>query len=235
MNAKKILVTTAAALTLTLSMTLTSMGAATVMVFDNCDDSSTWNAAHQIDTADKKEGAGSMMIDANDAAIFQKTLATPIDLGITEKNGGVDMWIYVQDNSQLGDSQIEFSSSGTCDQDEFHWTPEQMNLQNGWNHVTLKFSETSKDGNPNISAINHFRFYQLYTGHNVVKIDDVKIINLDAAEEAAPAENTQQEDAAAETAGESQQDNPVTGDVSAITYVLGALASGAVVLRRKIK
>ena len=94
------------------------------------------------------------------------------------EDGYLHVWLYVSDETTgdvdfAGDGQIEISSSGGPDQNEFHWVvrPE---LEAGWNELYLKLSEANETGGlADLTAINYFRLHGC-TG--TCRIDDIYFI-----------------------------------------------------------
>ena len=80
----------------------------------------------------------------------------------------LDLWIYVSDVSKFnGGGQLEITSSGGPDKDEYNWSVSELNLSNGWNELHLQISSANIMGNPDLSAINFFRLYQFVSGEVV--------------------------------------------------------------------
>lgn len=148
-------------------------------VFDNSDSSSGWTGSNavSIDTADKQEGSGALMSAGLGPDWFKKTFSTPIDTGLTETNGFFKLSIYISDINRINtalDAQIELTSSGGPDVDEYSWNVNNLNLVNGWNLISLRFSDAAKIGSPDMSAINYFRIYGFLRGSMTRKIDNLR-------------------------------------------------------------
>jgi hypothetical protein len=106
--------------------------------------------------------------------------------GLTKANGALKLWLYIGDISQIkADGQFELTSSGESDKNEYAWNlaPMLPNLKNGWNELTLNFSdaaESSGDGGPKLTAFNFFRLYLWTTGKThadvALGLDDLRLI-----------------------------------------------------------
>jgi hypothetical protein len=160
----------------------------TLNYLDDCDDALDWNYAHSITLihTGHKQGTGCLEYygggPEETSREFFKTFPNPYNSGVTEANGVLQFWYYISDASVIGTSnQIELGSAGIHDVDEYNW---KLNgrVSTGWNLLNLKFSEASKMGNPDLSAINWFRLYDKKSGPVTSRIDGIKILsseNLD--------------------------------------------------------
>jgi len=63
---------------------------------------------------------------------FMKNMSTPIDL--TGKT--VTAWVYVTDATKY-DGQLEITSGGGADQQEYNWAAADLGIKNGWNKLVL--------------------------------------------------------------------------------------------------
>lgn len=149
-------------------------GPADGVVLDYCDDITGWSSSNslKLNSTDKKEGFASLACTGGITPRFTKTFQTPINSKCTT-SGYLNLWLYVSDVSTfVGSGQIEITSSGKNDVDEYSWSTTSLGLVNGWNNLKLPISEASKIGNPNLSAINFFRLYQNTNGAELeLKID----------------------------------------------------------------
>jgi hypothetical protein len=144
-------------------------GPANGIVLDYCDDNSGWISSNslKLNSTDKKEGFASLTCSGGATPRLAKTFQTPVNSKCTE-SGYLNLWLYVSDVSKfVGSGQIEITSSGKNDVDEYSWSTTNLNLVNGWNNLKLSISGAAKIGNPNLSAINFFRFYQNTNGADV--------------------------------------------------------------------
>ena len=139
----------------------------TLVVFDNAENAEGWDAAGGavLDPSSKKQGENSIKatIGGGDALRMQKALGTPIDTKLTRETAQLTFWLFVEDAAKvkLSDGQIEVSSSGVPDQQEYHWPTSALNsLQSGWNLVKLNLADAAESGGgADLSKINFFRIY----------------------------------------------------------------------------
>lgn len=165
------------------SLAGTSTSVFAAAIFDNCDSAANWTSSNSIgvDTSDKMEGTGSLTSTGISAVFFQKVFSTPVNIGETVNTGALQMWLYVSDVTKLGDGQIEITSSGTSDTNEYSWAFASINssLVNGWNKVYLKLSEAGTYGGaPNLSSINFVRIYNYVSASITMKIDDLRFVTV---------------------------------------------------------
>lgn len=167
------------------------------MTLSNCDSVTGWSTdagnTLSIDTVNKIEGTGSLSTVGSGTVKFAGSFSTSVNTGINQEYGILQLWIYISDLSKFnGPGQIEISSSGTSDNNEYSWNTEKFvnpNLKTGWNILTLRIREATRIGSPNLSSINWFRYYQPSSGSVTYKIDNIKFntlntVPLDACESA---------------------------------------------------
>ena len=76
------------------------------------------------------------------------------------KKGGVHISLYVNKTKYLNDSvNLELSSSGTCNKNEYQWVISTSELKDGWNDLYLTFESAKKTGKPDLEEINYFRMF----------------------------------------------------------------------------
>jgi len=150
------------------------------IVFDYCDASGGWNSQNgvEIDTEEKKEGFASLKSEGGSQDWFtkrpEKALKTYCDT-----SSYLDLWVYVSDVSKFnGGGQLEISSSGGPDTDEYNWSVGSLNLQNGWNELHLKIGNANVMGTPDLNSINFFRFYQFVSEAITVRVDFIRFSGL---------------------------------------------------------
>jgi hypothetical protein len=74
-------------------------------------------------------------------------------------------WLYLSDASKLEGGQIEISSSGESDKNEYNWAFDKNSVSTGWNLMQLKISDANQSGGgADLSGINFFRIYQNLSG-----------------------------------------------------------------------
>jgi predicted phosphodiesterase len=146
-------------------------------MLDNCDSATGWtgNSTISLDTTNMKEGTGCLTRTASTTSWFSKTFSPAVNSGVTEAGGYLHLWLYVSDVTKIsGDGQIEITSSGTYDSNEYAWLGSSLTLVNGWNDLHLKISSAIKTGTPNLSAINYLRIYRPLSASITCKIDDIR-------------------------------------------------------------
>jgi len=149
------------------------------VVIQRCNNTTGWESAAPltIDNTDKKEGTGSLKIEApsGNNPWFYKSF-THTHTGITSA-GYLSFWLYVSDATKMDGGQIEVSSSGTSDEREFNWPLSKDNVSDGWNLMQLKISSADQaGGGADLDKINFFRIYQDLSASITVKIDFIKFI-----------------------------------------------------------
>ena len=139
---------------------------------DTCDSLTGWSSHNtlSLDTTNKQQGTGCLSETGAIEGQFWKSFSTAVNTGVTESAGYLEFEYYISDATKLGaNNQIEVSSSGTCDTNEYFWSMP-TGLVNGWNHFKLKLSNAGKIGTPNLSAINWFRIYNFVTASVTAKM-----------------------------------------------------------------
>ncbi len=142
------------------------------IVLQRCDVANLWEGSNTIgiDTNDKKEGIASIRFTGSGEEWFKKKFSQT-NAGIDE-SGWFLFWLFVSDVSKFSEGgQIELSSSGGPDADEYSWNMADIALVNGWNEVKLKISDASIIGSPSLKSINYFRIYQFLSGSITAKLD----------------------------------------------------------------
>lgn len=146
--------------------------------FDDCDNKTGWGKASLITlaTSGQKQGTACLEYAGDESSEFKKAFATPYNPEMEEADATLQFWYYVSDVSVFESSnQVELGSAGKNDVDEFNW--KLTDLSNGWNFISLKFSEAGKMGNPDYNAINWFRIYHKKTGEVTTKLDAIQILD----------------------------------------------------------
>ena len=147
------------------------------VVIQRCDLNTGWQGGQTIsvDGTDKKEGKGSLKTDAQtgETPWFSKAFSST-QTGITTE-GYLTFWLYVSDASKLDGGQIEISSSGAPDVNEYNWPLSKADVVDGWNHMELQISTASESGGAaDLDGINFFRIYQTLSGPVTAKIDFIR-------------------------------------------------------------
>jgi hypothetical protein len=159
-------------------------GHAQVVLIDDCESLSGWGGGGNIltlDTDNPAQGQASIRSEGGNTERFRKNFATPLNSGILAGEltiSYLQFSLYVSDVGKFSDAggQFELTSSGGPDTDEYNWGTGSVNLRNGWNNVILRLSGAGKSGNPDLTAINFFRYYKpVKAGESlVVKIDNLR-------------------------------------------------------------
>ena len=82
---------------------------------------------------------------------------------------------FVEDPERYANNgQIEITSSGKCDAEEYNWDVGSFDMQAGWNEWKIDlFAGQTAGGTPDIEKINYFRIYFFTEGENLVALDYV--------------------------------------------------------------
>lgn len=99
-----------------------------------------------------------------------------IDLSEFER-GYLHFWIYCTDISEIGSvGQIEITSSGTCDINEYNWNVMSYVTKTGWNEVWLDLSGAgTTGGSADLTNINFMRIYFLDATASFY-IDNIEVV-----------------------------------------------------------
>ena len=216
---------------------------------DVCDQRTDWNSSSSliINTSDQKQGYGCLEFSAASTDEFKKVFSPPFNSHGSVESTELSFWYYVSDVS-VHDSknQVEIGSAGRPDQDEFNWKLD--GLSNGWNFITLKTSEATTMGSPDLSAINWFRIYRIKTGEVTSRLDAIKLYDpeyvpqysllVEGGEGSGSYENGKEVSITANAPPEGQvfdhwtieSGSPVIEDIHASTTTL-TMSEGSVVVR----
>jgi hypothetical protein len=161
-------------------------------IFSSADNNTGWSGSDGVttDTGNKILGSASLTKSGPGQEWFVFN-TSPFNTTVSEGSGIAKLWLYVSDASLFnGEGSIVFSSSGQAGSNEYRWNLVSQKIQNGWNHVILHLADATKQGNPNLGAINYFRIIQPVSGTITAKIDEIEFYEPAAATTANPAENT---------------------------------------------
>ena len=162
------------------SFTTGQAGSGDEVVLDYCDSDGGWNSSNGIilDTEEKQEGYASLKSEGAGTDWYKKTFATPVN-SYCDTTSYLDLWLYVSDVSKFdGGGQLEITSAGKADTDEFNWAVGELGLVNGWNDLHLRIGDASIMGEPDLSSINFFRLYQFLSGDVITRIDYIRFSGL---------------------------------------------------------
>ncbi len=147
------------------------------VVLQRCDRTNLWTGSNtlSVDSGDKKEGIASLTFTGSGTNWFVKTFSQ-VYSGVDE-SGYLSFWLYVSEPASFdGTGQVEITSSGGPDTDEYSWDMSTLGLTAGWNELVLPLSSATKSGNPELNAINFFRVYQNLSASTTAKIDDIRFL-----------------------------------------------------------
>ena len=93
------------------------------------------------------------------------------------KNGYLHFYLYCSDIAKISEhGQIEITSSGNCDKNEYNWHTSQYITKTGWNDIWLDFGAAgTTNGEPDLSAINYIRIY-LGSSTATFYIDNIEVV-----------------------------------------------------------
>ena len=153
------------------------------VVLQRCDRTNLWTGSNSlsVDSGDKKEGVASIKFTGSGTNWFTKTFSQ-VYTGVDE-SGYLSLWLFVSDPEVFdGGGQIEITSAGGPDTDEYSWSISSLGLTAGWNELVLPISSATKLGNPDLSAINYFRVYQSLGDPVTAKVDDIRFLKTTSPE-----------------------------------------------------
>ncbi len=94
------------------------------VVLDYCDSDAGWNSSNgvNIDTEEKKEGYASLISQGAGTDWLKRSYSPAVNT-YCDETSYLDLWIYVSDVSKFnGGGQLEITSSGGPDTDEYNWS-----------------------------------------------------------------------------------------------------------------
>lgn len=153
----------------------------TMGYWDDCDEKTDWGKASLItkNTEEKKQGTACLEYKGDESSEFRKTFSAPYKPSMSFDDAAIQFWYYISDVSVYESSnQVEVGSAGKNDEHEFNW--KLTDLSNGWNFISLKFSDASTMGNPDFNALNWFRIYHKKTREVITRLDAIKVVDLNA-------------------------------------------------------
>lgn len=151
----------------------------------HCEDVTGWhNVSFTVDSENHQEGKGCLSTTVGGDFVWIMNLGEAIDCSrFNRENGTLALDLYVSSAAGMklsdGGNQIELSSTTNDDDHEYSWGLNAGSLVDGWNHLELKLSDAGiSGGEPDMAAINHFRFYHVgwsADGAVTVKIDNIRL------------------------------------------------------------
>lgn len=142
---------------------------------DNCDQLSSWGSSSslKLNSTDSKQGTNCIEFSGSTTDEFKRSFSPAYHSGLTTENAVLKFWYYISDVSKSGTVRVELGSAGKADVDELSWPL--TGLVNGWNQISLKISQATVLGSPNLNAINWFRIYNQKTGTITTRIDGIEL------------------------------------------------------------
>ena len=134
-----------------------------------------------------KEGIGAFKVTEAKDEIIRMNFYNKYDIS-SYQNGGLHMWLYIEDVTKLGAKlSIELGSGGKPDVEEYQWSVSKETLSNGWNEILLRFVDGVKiGGTPNLKAIDAMRIYSVGGQEVTVILDDVRAVLFEQEPERPP-------------------------------------------------
>jgi len=147
------------------------------VVIQRCDNATGWQGTQSfaINRVDMKEGKGALVTEpqAGTSDWFRKSFSST-QTGIDD-TGYLTFWLYVSNASVMEGGQVEISSSGTYDFQEYNWPLSKTDVVDGWNLVELQVNAAGQTGGgANLDSINFFRIHQEVSGPLTVMIDFIR-------------------------------------------------------------
>ena len=127
------------------------------------------------------EGTGAFKLKIVTSSVLTSTflLKNPVDIS-DYKDGAVHVSFYVNDPALLTSSlNLELTSSGTYDKDEYCFTIQPEKLSAGWNHFWLDLSSSAVTGSPDLRRINFIRVWSAKPNENLELIMDDLYATMD--------------------------------------------------------
>lgn len=137
-----------------------------------------------------KEGSGSVSFDitttlstSNKATFTNSTLAV-IDLSGNELNeGGIILWAYLTDSSEIRSFEIIFGTDGDnyYAAKQYDCDAQGINYKNGWNRIFIPTINRQTVGSPNLSSIGflqlNIQFASTETSQTSCRLDSIQYVN----------------------------------------------------------
>ncbi len=127
-----------------------------------------------------KEGSGAWWVKDNNLVVLSVKYNEPLNVSRYVEDGYLHLWLWVSDASVLTNGQIEITSGGDCDKNEFNWAATAYIKKDGWNELYLPLSAAGSTGGAfNANAMNYFRIYVFPQEGKTVDyyIDDIRMTN----------------------------------------------------------
>ncbi len=142
---------------------------------DNMDQTG-WSYCN-LETRGQKEGDGyyTASTESGEILFFIKSFK-PQDFSDYMEDGYIHMWVYAENADGIVSGDLEFTSSGNCDDEEISWSVPSLELEEGWNEVYLPFEKATPYGDAfRPDDFNFVRFYFSTKGSVKIGIDDISL------------------------------------------------------------
>ena len=166
-----------------LGMLLPAYATDSPVYFDDCDDKAGWSGVKGVDEEEMTEGKGSIywVIPSRGGFHVTRKLDEPVD---ASGKTYMEFDLYVSDADTfytMGEHQFEVTSSGGSDVEEFTFYLNRMQIEDGWNHISLMIG-----GGCDFSRVNFIRIYALShsgSASYTMRIDNIRFVNREALPE----------------------------------------------------
>lgn len=150
-------------------------GDAPSVLVDSCDDLGTWQPSGLvIEKTDFKEGSGCLKrVNRQTNLIFGNDQLSPVNTlpGGNTLNDYVQFWYYVSEVGGINNLQLKYGSDTS---NYYLWNI--SGLSDGWNYISLRFSDAQVVGNPDINGLTSFRLESGFTiGTLVERLDRIRL------------------------------------------------------------
>ncbi len=135
----------------------------------------TWGNDLVLQTGESPVGDSHIRTGAAPSSVVCASFMPAVDIRGYEHLGYAHLWLYVEDVSKVVDGQIELTSSGLSDDAETAWILTPAMLKNGWNELTLPFSDAVLTGSTDYSGVNYMRVYLNFTEPAAFGLDEVSV------------------------------------------------------------
>lgn len=149
------------------------------VVLDKADALTGWSSSNalMLDTAEKAEGTASLSMTGGGDVEFEKTFAAPFDSLTSADAGTLNFYYYIDDIGALSGATgtVGLSSVGSLSADAYTWdlTDTLSGAAEGWNLFTLRLSDATATGAPDLSAVDYFRLSVHKSAAATAKLDTI--------------------------------------------------------------
>ncbi len=145
--------------------------------FDSLDEKWSSNGTLTLQsTDDSPTGTPYMLVETYGDAVLSKSFRkNPFDISKYAETGYLHLWLYVEKASLISGGQIELTSSGGADSQEYNFgqLKQDIELVDGWNELILPLSSMKEqNGAADLEDINYIRVYLNSSANIKMGIDD---------------------------------------------------------------